>query len=73
MNKLLQRTVAAYRPLYLRGLLLDSRYRLPKTVPPEGAGTTRRSLPAALSRLAPHRRHPGCDGAVPAPAGTPRR
>ena len=31
MNKLLQRTLVAYRPLYLHGLLLEGQYRLPKT------------------------------------------
>jgi hypothetical protein len=37
MNDLVNRVLAAYRPLYLRGLLMDGQYRLPqpqKTPPP---------------------------------------
>jgi hypothetical protein len=39
MNDLVNRILAAYRPLYLRGLLLDGQYRLPqpqKTPPQSG-------------------------------------
>lgn len=31
MNNLINRILAAYRPLYMRGLLMDGQYRLPKT------------------------------------------
>lgn len=56
MNKLLQRTLMAYRPLYLHGLLLDGQYRLPKTDPPGAPRTRQRSLLLALTQLAfPHR------------------
>ncbi|NMW25455.1 MAG: hypothetical protein A2211_15600 [Rhodanobacter sp. RIFOXYA1_FULL_67_6] len=33
MHPLLQRTLMAYRPLYLNGLLLDGQYKLPRTDP----------------------------------------
>lgn len=48
MDKLLQRIVMAYRPLYLHGLLLDGQYRLPKAEAPHGqasAATTTASSP----------------------------
>ncbi len=35
MNPILRRTLKAYRPLYLRGLLMDGQYRLPAVRPPE--------------------------------------
>ena len=41
MHPLLQRTLMAYRPLYLNGLLLDGQYKLPRTDPaadPTGGG-----------------------------------
>jgi hypothetical protein len=39
MSDLVNRVLAAYRPLYLRGLLMDGQYQLPKpqkTPPPSG-------------------------------------
>lgn len=30
MNNLIHRVLMAYRPMYLRGLLMDGQYRLPK-------------------------------------------
>ena len=39
MNDLVNRILLAYRPLYLRGLLMDGQYRLPaqqKAPPPKG-------------------------------------
>ena len=58
MNKILQRTLMAYRPLYLNGLLLDGRYRLQASraphdpAPPErGARSGRRALLVALTGL----------------------
>ena len=59
MNKLLQRTVMAYRPLYLHGLLLDGQYRLPRAGPPDAAGAARarqRTLLAALAHIVFHHR-----------------
>jgi hypothetical protein len=46
MNKLLHRTLVAYRPLYLHGLLLDGQYRLPKTETGDANG-----MPRAHSRI----------------------
>lgn len=46
MNPILQRIAMAYRPLYLRGLLLDGQYRLPAA-----------DQPAAVENPAP-RTHP---------------
>lgn len=55
MNPLLQRVAKAYRPLQLRGLLLDGQYRLPSERPREPASTTatgrRRFSLAALTGL----------------------
>ncbi|HEY8328513.1 MAG TPA: hypothetical protein VIO59_08750 [Rhodanobacter sp.] len=58
MHPLLQRTLMAYRPLYLNGLLLDGQYKLPKTDPPDGpAGppcsprSRQRTLLAALTHI----------------------
>ena len=52
MNKLLQRTVAAYRPLYLHGLLLDGQYRLPKAdSPPAFVGSASTGWPRTLSEV----------------------
>lgn len=58
MNPILQRTLMAYRPLYLRGLLMDGQYRWPATnasnerqeSPPAGQ-PRRRMLLAALTGL----------------------
>jgi hypothetical protein len=39
MNDLVNRILSAYRPLYLRGLLMDGQYRLPvqqQAPPPKG-------------------------------------
>jgi hypothetical protein len=39
MNDLMNRILSAYRPLYLRGLLMDGQYRLPaqqQAPPPKG-------------------------------------
>lgn len=63
MHPLLQRTLMAYRPLYLNGLLLDGQYRLPKTNPPDGQAeapcpprSRQRTLLAALTHVVfPHR------------------
>ena len=78
MNKLLQRTVAAYRPLYLHGLLLDGQYRLPKASPPDAVGAARsgrRSLLTVLSQLVLHPRGSGgCDDdGMSTPAGARHR
>jgi hypothetical protein len=59
MNKILQRTLVAYRPLYLNGLLLDGQYRLPKADPPDAIGPARarqRTLLAALTHIVFHHR-----------------
>ncbi len=49
MNTLLQRLVKAYRPLYLRGLLLDGRYRPPATRPTDNPAASA-SLPGVGKR-----------------------
>ncbi len=61
MNKILQRTLMAYRPLYLNGLLLDGRYRLPAsraphdpTPPDRGTRSGRRVFLVALTGLGRH-------------------
>jgi hypothetical protein len=62
MNKLLQHTLMAYRPLYLNGLLLDGRYRLPSSAEaapsPSPSSSSRRSgiraLLVALGGLGAH-------------------
>jgi len=53
MHPLLQRTLKAYRPLYLNGLLLDGQYKLPKAVPTDVAAprARRRVLLAALTHI----------------------
>lgn len=55
MNTLLQRVLKAYRPLYLRGLLLDGQYRLPKSPAADAAAATppsrRRMQPVVLTGL----------------------
>lgn len=59
MNKILQRTLMAYRPLYLNGLLLDGQYRLPKANPPGATDPARmrqRTLLAALTHVVFHHR-----------------
>ena len=59
MHPLLQRTLMAYRPLYLNGLLLDGRYKLPKADSTDAAGTPRvrrRTLLAALTHIVFHPR-----------------
>jgi hypothetical protein len=60
MNKLLQHALMAYRPLYLNGLLLDGRYRLPSSAeaaPSPSSSSTRsgkRALLVALGGLGAH-------------------
>jgi hypothetical protein len=59
MNKILQRSLVAYRPLYLNGLLLDGQYRLPKANPAGAGGVTprrQRALLAALTHTVFHHR-----------------
>ena len=57
MNKMLQRTLVAYRPLYLHGLLMDGQYRLPTTTTPattdarDTAQTRQRTLLAVLIQI----------------------
>ena len=34
MSNWIDRVLTAYRPLYLRGLLMDGQYRLPQAAPP---------------------------------------
>jgi hypothetical protein len=62
MRPALHRVLAAYRPLYLNGLLRDGQYRLPK---PAGTGPAghaasarppRRGLLVALASLLVHHR-----------------
>ncbi len=63
MHPLLQRTLMAYRPLYLNGLLLDGRYKLRKVAPADAARTPRahrRTLLAALTHVVFHPRGSGC-------------
>lgn len=47
----IDRTLMAYRPLYLRGLLLDGQYRLPTPAAPQPAARRRHMLLAALTGL----------------------
>lgn len=61
MNKILQRTLMAYRPLYLNGLLLDGRHGLPASPAPHdpapptpGTRAGRRALLVALTGLGHH-------------------
>lgn len=59
MNKMLQRTLAAYRPLYLHGLWLDGRLPLPKAEPTDAGGAPRvrpRTLLATLNHIVFHPR-----------------
>jgi hypothetical protein len=57
MNKLMRRTLMAYRPLYLNGLLLDGRHRLPVAREPDDPAPdhtrrpVRRGLLVALTGL----------------------
>lgn len=48
MNKLIDRILMAYRPLYLRGLLMDGQYRLPvaETKPPIAGSKVIQLVPA---------------------------
>jgi len=53
----LQRVLRGYRPLYLRGLLLDGQYRLPpasQAKPVRGPRAARRALLAALAGVWRH-------------------
>lgn len=61
MHPILQRTLMAYRPLCLRGLLMDGQYRWPKpdqpASPAKRAGRTRqRTVLAALTPIVFHHR-----------------
>jgi len=47
----IDRVLMAYRPLYLRGLLLDGQYRLPSVTVRKHAAKRRRMLLAALTGL----------------------
>lgn len=47
MNPILQRALMAYRPLYLRGLLMDGQYKLPVS---DGTNEPPPSATAARSR-----------------------
>jgi len=63
MNPILRRTLIAYRPLYLRGLLVDGQYRLPRTDLPASPAPSanrshRRGLLTALTGLPHHLFHP---------------
>jgi len=56
MHPILHRTLKAYRPLYLHGLLRDGHYLLPSTatskeVPASSSRSRRHMLLAALSGL----------------------
>jgi len=49
MHPILHRTLKAYRPLYLHGLLRDGQYRLPVAAAPnEPSASTRASRPRML-------------------------
>jgi len=59
MNKLQQRVLAAYRPLYLHGQMMDGWSHRPKTAPAQAsdtAGVRQRTLLAALSHIVFHHR-----------------
>ncbi|MGN6707252.1 MAG: hypothetical protein ACTHJO_14465 [Rhodanobacter sp.] len=72
MNKLLQRTVMAYRPLYLHGLLLDGQYRLPRADPPPVVGPARRPRRTLLATCFPFAFRPrGKGGRHAEPIPTP--
>ncbi|MBD8881692.1 hypothetical protein IHE49_14495 [Rhodanobacter sp. 7MK24] len=47
----IDRVLMAYRPLYLRGLLLDGQYRLPSATARKPGTPRRRMLLAALTDL----------------------
>lgn len=61
MNRILQRSLMAYRPLYLHGLMLDGQYRLPKVSPTgdSDAPPRQRALLAALTHTVFHHRSKG--------------
>lgn len=61
MNRILQRIAMAYRPLYLRGLLLDGQYRLPAADQPAAVENPApqahpRDLPSSLDDIEPQER-----------------
>ncbi|SFR95860.1 hypothetical protein SAMN05216570_1283 [Dyella sp. OK004] len=74
MSDFLQRVLQGYRPLYLRGLLLDGQHRLPVSSPPatkphgRPASTTR---PPRLQTIATVAMTGLCAGAAIAAAGRP--
>jgi hypothetical protein len=47
------RILMAYRPLYLRGLLMDGQYGLPKTPPPPARGKTEETSTEVVAQRAP--------------------
>ncbi len=72
MNKFLQRTVMAYRPLYLHGLLLDGQYRLPRSGPPPAVDPAPRPRRTLFATWFPFAFRPrGTDGRHATPISTP--
>ncbi len=53
MGDLMNRVLMAYRPLYLRGLLMDGQYRLPAAPEPPAQGARATPGPCARSSTAP--------------------
>lgn len=53
MKPMLHRVLMAYRPLYLNGLLLDGRCRLPKANPTDAGSAARRRQRTLLAALIP--------------------
>lgn len=49
------RILMAYRPLYLRGLLMDGQYGLPKTPAPPASGKTVKTSTEVVAERAPAR------------------
>jgi hypothetical protein len=47
------RILMAYRPLYLRGLLMDGQYSLPKTPPPPAQGNAVKTSTEVVAERAP--------------------
>jgi hypothetical protein len=55
MNKILQRALMAYRPMYLHGVWLDGRRDLPEAEPTDASGAPRvrqRTLLVPLNHIA---------------------
>jgi hypothetical protein len=53
MGSLIDRVLMAYRPLYLRGLLMDGQYRLPAPPAPPARGKRASAGPATPTSTAP--------------------